>query len=61
MENIRQKLIVSESPHIRQGDTTAQIMLDVIIALIPATLMGVYYFGFRALMVVLTAVAASVL
>ena len=55
------KMIVSSSPHIHTERTISSIMLDVIIALIPATLMGVYYFGFRALMVVLTAVAASVL
>lgn len=54
-------MIVSSSPHIHTEITITSIMLDVIIALIPATLMGVYYFGFRALMVVLTAVAASVL
>lgn len=55
------KMIVSSSPHIHTERTISSIMLDVIIALIPATLMGVYYFGFRALMVILTAVAASVL
>lgn len=55
------KMIVSSSPHIHTDKTISSIMLDVIIALIPATLMGVYYFGYRALLVVLTAIAASVL
>ena len=33
---MEQKLIVSASPHLRSGATTQKIMLDVIIALIPA-------------------------
>ena len=48
------KLIVSASPHMRSKETTTGIMLDVIIALIPALVMCVVYFGLRAL--VLTAV-----
>ncbi len=43
------KLNSSISPHIRSGNSTAGIMLDVIIALIPALLASIYYFGFRAL------------
>ena len=43
------------------SDSIASIMLDVIIALIPASLMGVYYFGYRAAIVIITAVAASLL
>ncbi len=43
------KLNSTVSPHIRSGNSTAGIMLDVIIALIPALLASVYYFGFRAL------------
>ena len=48
------KLTVSASPHMRSKETTTGIMLDVIIALIPAFVMCVVYFGTRAL--VLTAV-----
>ena len=48
------KLTVSASPHMRSKETTTGIMLDVIIALIPALVMCVVYFGLRAL--VLTAV-----
>ncbi len=54
------KLIVSSSPHIHKADSVQSVMLDVIIALIPALMMGVYYFGYRAALVVLTAIAASV-
>ena len=45
----------------RTKDTISSIMLDVIIALMPATFAGIYFFGFRALVVILTSVAASVL
>ncbi|MBS7298045.1 MAG: RnfABCDGE type electron transport complex subunit D [Eubacteriales bacterium] len=55
------KLLVSSSPHIHQNESIASIMLDVIIALIPASLMGVYYFGYKAAVVIITAIAASVL
>lgn len=55
------KLIVSSSPHIHENESIASIMLDVIIALIPASLMGVYYFGYRAAMVIITAIAAALL
>ena len=48
------KLTVSASPHMRSKETTTGIMLDVILALIPALIMCVVYFGLRAL--VLTAV-----
>ena len=54
------KLIVSSSPHIHDKESISSIMLDVIIALIPASLMGVYYFGCRAAVVIITAIAAAV-
>lgn len=54
-------LVVSSSPHIRTKQTISSIMLDVIIALIPASFAGVYFFGYRALAVILTAVASCVL
>ena len=54
-------LTVSSSPHIKAKETVSSIMLDVIIALIPASLAGVYFFGWRALAVILTSVAACVL
>ena len=52
------KLIVSSSPHIHNEEAVSDIMLDVIIALLPAAFMGTFYFGYRALIVLLTAVAA---
>ena len=48
-------------PHIRDKASTSRIMLDVIIALLPATAFGVYNFGWRALLLILICVAACVL
>lgn len=59
--NLESLLQVSSSPHIRANDTTQRIMLDVIIALIPATIVGIYYFGVKAAIVVLLAIASAVL
>ena len=53
-------LVVSSSPHIRNPEDTRSIMLDVIIALCPALIVATYVFGFRALMLTLVSVAASV-
>lgn len=49
-------LIVSAAPHINGGETISKIMLDVIIAMIPALIAGTIVFGMRALIVVLTCV-----
>lgn len=54
-------LNVSSSPHVRSKDTTAGIMRDVVIALIPAAAFGVYNFGLRALVTILVCVASCVL
>lgn len=53
-------LVVSSSPHIRSEETVQRIMLDVIIALLPATAASVYFFGMRALAITLVSVAAAV-
>ncbi len=55
------KLSVSSSPHIRSNASTQRIMLDVIIALLPALIAGTVIFGWRALAVVAVTVAAAVL
>ena len=54
------KFVVTSSPHIRGKRNTQNVMLDVIIALIPALLAGVIIFGMRALLVALVCVAAAV-
>ena len=57
MEN---NLIYSSSPHIKAKRTTRNIMIDVCIALIPATVMGMIYFGAYALLLVALAVVSAV-
>ena len=54
------ELTLSSSPHVHSPVTTQTIMRDVLIALAPALVGSVYFFGFRALMVTLISVAACV-
>ncbi len=54
-------LKVSSNPHIRSKDTTSRIMQYVLIALLPATLFGVFHFGLHALLLVLATVLTTVL
>lgn len=51
---------ISSSPHVRAKDSTGRIMLYVIIALLPASLFGIYNFGIRALLLILITVASCV-
>ena len=55
MEN---KLIISLSPHVHGGDSVKKNMYGVLIALIPAFLVSLYFFGLGALIVTATSVAA---
>lgn len=57
---IKTNFALSSSPHIRDNDSTKSIMGDVIIALIPATIAGVYFFKTQALLVILTTVISCV-
>ena len=54
------ELTVSSSPHVHAPVTTQTIMRDVLIALAPALVGGVVFFGFRALLVTLVSAAACV-
>jgi len=54
------RLYMSSSPHIRSGVTTQRLMLDVIIALIPASFAGVYFFGLRAAVLIAVTVISCV-
>lgn len=56
----KQNLIVSSAPHVVSPVNTSRIMLDVIIALVPAMAMAVYVFGVRALLLTAVCVAACV-
>jgi electron transport complex protein RnfD len=55
------KLIVSPSPHVHSGDTVSNKMIGVFIALIPAYIAGLYFFGLGALIISVTAILACVL
>ncbi len=55
------KLISSVSPHIYNKNSTQRIMLDVVLALVPAAIASVIIFGFRALLVIGVCVAVCVL
>ena len=54
------KLIVSSSPHISSPTKTKNIMLDVIIALVPALIASIVFFGVRALIIEIVSVACCV-
>ncbi len=54
------ELTVSSSPHIHNPVTTTTIMRDVLIALTPALVGSIYFFGFRALLVTLISATACV-
>ncbi len=56
----KMKLAVSGAPHIFAKDTTAVLMLDVIVALMPAAVAGVWLFGWNAARVMLLCVAFCV-
>ena len=58
---MNERLTVSASPHVRSHTTTRGIMLDVIIALLPAGIVSVIYYGYRALLLILVSVLFSVL
>lgn len=52
--------VVSGTPHVRSKESIQSIMRDVIIALVPATAMGIYYFGLRALILIVAAIVSAV-
>jgi electron transport complex protein RnfD len=54
------KLTLSPSPHIHSGNSMTKVMWTVVIAMMPALLVSVYFFGLGALMVTAVAIAASV-
>ncbi|MED9959195.1 MAG: RnfABCDGE type electron transport complex subunit D, partial [Christensenellales bacterium] len=55
------KLRLSTGPHILARENTQGIMLDVLIALLPATAAGLYLFGLRAAWILAIAVASAVI
>ncbi len=59
--NENKLLNISSSPHIRSSLTTGEVMLEVILALLPATVFGIYRYGLHAFLVIICSVAAAVL
>lgn len=57
---MEEKLIVSSSPHIRSENTTSKIMLDVVIALLPAVVGAVYFFRLNAALIIALAVITAI-
>ncbi len=55
-----QIITISPSPHAQTSTTVSRLMLHVIIALIPAALLALYYFGIGAAIVMATAIAGCV-
>lgn len=58
MENLSLK--VSSSPHVRDKDTTSDIMFDVVIALVPAAAFGLYLHGWYAALLTAVCIGACV-
>ena len=54
------KLIATSSPHIRGNETTRSLMLDVVIAMVPALVAAVIVFGIRALTLTAVSVVACI-
>jgi electron transport complex protein RnfD len=52
--------VVSGTPHVRSKESIQSIMRDVLIALVPASVMGIYYFGMRALILMVAAIVSAV-
>jgi len=53
------QLIVTTSPHVRSEDSVKRVRIDVLLALAPATIVGVYFFGFRSAVVLAVAVVSA--
>lgn len=57
---VNEAKFVSLAPHIRANDTVSKIMLDVIIALVPAMIAAVYFFGIRSIALIAVCVGSCV-
>lgn len=55
------KIVISTPPHVKSKRTTKKIMLDVIIALTPAAIAGIVYFGWGAVVPIIASVFGAVL
>lgn len=55
------KLVVSTSPNVKNPTDTAHIMKHVILALLPATFCGAFFFGLPAVITIVTSVASAII
>lgn len=56
-----QKFVVTPSPHIKSEDTVTKAMRDVFIALMPVTLVSIYFFRFYAVLTIAVCLVTAVL
>lgn len=56
---MEEQLLVSASPHVRDPDTISRIMWRVVLALLPAAAMGLYFFRLDALRLYLVCIVAA--
>lgn len=61
MEQENKKLTISVSPHVKDKNNVNKIMWCVILALLPATIAGIYFFKTRALLIMLLSISSAVL
>lgn len=57
---VENQFIVTSSPHVFSSTTTRKIMLDVLIALLPATIAAIIFFGVKALVLILSCTLSAV-
>lgn len=57
---MEKRFLLEFSPHIRDNSSVSRIMLDVLLALLPASVASVYYFGWAAVQNIVLAVLAAV-
>lgn len=60
MEKKEHQLIISVSPHVRSEETTSRIMWSVSASLLPATIIGAYFFGPQAVFTIILCIIAAV-
>ncbi len=59
-DNYKSNIVVTSSPHVRNPLTTTQVMWNVVIALLPALVCAVIFFGWQALGVALWTIIGAV-
>jgi len=59
-EKKKELLLITPSPHLTGGETTSRVMWMVCLALLPALLASVYFFGLKALELEVVAIASAV-